>query len=74
MSSVPPPTVDPLDVVDEPVSPRPLPDLVAGVMEMRSCPKPRAKRYVEDVGPERVENELRARWTANGEQTEDSDQ
>jgi len=65
--SVPAPKVDPLDVDDVPVTPRPLGDLVAGVMEMRDCARPAAKRYVETTGPDRVECELRARWSDIGE-------
>jgi hypothetical protein len=68
--SVPTPKVDPLAVRDDPATPRALPDLVAGVMELRDCARPAAKRYIERVGPERAENELRARWSDNGENEE----
>lgn len=59
---VPPPTVDDLDVTDEEVDPRPYDDLVAAAMEMRSCSRPDAESWVDDVGPERAERVVRARW------------
>ncbi|ELZ28435.1 hypothetical protein C474_15044 [Halogeometricum pallidum JCM 14848] len=62
---VPPPSVDELDVSDDPVEPRPYADLVAAVMELRSCSKPDAEAWVDDTGLERAERVVLARWRGN---------
>ncbi|MDS0295585.1 hypothetical protein [Halogeometricum luteum] len=59
---VPPPNVDELDVSDDPVEPRPYDDLVAAVMELRSCSRSDAEAWVDDAGPERAERVVLARW------------
>ncbi|MDS0300857.1 hypothetical protein NDI76_19080 [Halogeometricum sp. S1BR25-6] len=59
---VPPPNVDELDVSDDPVEPRPYADLVAAVMELRSCSKSDAETWVDDAGTERAERVVLARW------------
>jgi hypothetical protein len=69
--TVPAPTVDPLDVGDRDIDPLSWSDLVAAVMEMRSCSYGRAEQYVNDVGRVEAERELEARWSANGEKKED---
>jgi hypothetical protein len=60
--TVPPPDVDDLDVTDEDVDPRPHDDLVAAIMEVRSCSRPDAADWVERAGREYAERVVRARW------------
>ncbi|SFR63332.1 hypothetical protein [Halogeometricum limi] len=60
--TVPPPSVDDHDIGTEEVDPRPFADLVAAVMEVRSCSKPDAESWVEDVGIDHAERVVRARW------------
>ena len=64
--TVPAPKADPLDVDDREIDPRPWADLVAAVMELRDCPRPRAESYINDVGRVQAERELEARWLGGG--------
>ena len=65
--TVPAPKVDPLDVGERDIEPRPWTDLVAAVMEMRDCAYGRAESYINDIGRVQAERELEARWSGNGD-------
>ncbi|ELY29200.1 hypothetical protein C499_06670 [Halogeometricum borinquense DSM 11551] len=60
--TVPVPNIDELDLTEEPVDPRPYSDLVAALMEIRSCSRPDAETWVDRVGDEKAERVIRARW------------
>ncbi|MFA1612067.1 hypothetical protein [Halobellus rubicundus] len=61
---VDPPKADPLDVDDDDVAiePRSYEELLAPVMELRDCSRPKAGDYIDTHGREQVERELQARW------------
>jgi hypothetical protein len=59
--TVSPPKADELFLPAE-ATPRPHADLVAAVMELRSCSRPTAERYLERVGAEQCEREVQGRW------------
>ena len=65
--TVPPPSVDELDVSDEDVTPRPHADLVADVMEARSCSRPDAEDWIKRTGREDAERFVLARWLQTGD-------
>lgn len=61
---VAPPTTDPLAIrTDRPITPRSREELIAPVMALRDCSYADAEQYILDVGRERAEREVRARWS-----------
>jgi hypothetical protein len=60
---VAPPKADPLAVDEaDTISPRPLAELLAPVMELRDCSRAAAEQYIHSEGRVAVERELAARW------------